>query len=118
MLDFDLTATTVGQYMAAMRLSSNGTLKVATWNMAGDGSFTLVDEDAAGPASALAVRALSPLHAAVAVRTQEGFLKTILWELDLGNLTRRGDSTGLKNPDSIWNDVAIDRMRLTGLRSA
>lgn len=113
-LDFDLTMINTEQVMAVSRLTSNGSLKLATWNMSNDGSFTLIDEDAAGGVSALGVQSLFSGHAAVVVRTQENFLKTIIWELASGSLTRRGDATGLKNPDSVWDDSAIERMRLTG----
>lgn len=113
-LDLDLTMVGLDQVMGIMRLTANGTLKLATWNLADDGGFTLIHEDSAGGVSALAVQALSGQRAAVAVRTQENFLKAIVWELDQGHLTRRGGATGLKNPDSVWKENDIERMRLTG----
>lgn len=84
-------------YVTAVRTAS-GNLKLISWYLQPDGSLVRL-QDSGNTAGAISEIALSGLsiqdrrHVVTAVRTEQGRLKVILWEVDQqGEITRRGDS--------------------------
>ncbi|MEM6251834.1 MAG: hypothetical protein AAF821_02830 [Cyanobacteria bacterium P01_D01_bin.156] len=86
-----------GVYVTAVR-TTNGNLKLISWRLNNNGSLTRLDDsgNSAGAVSEIDLSGLShqgQRHVVTSVRTAQGKLKLIVWQVNPdGTITRRGDS--------------------------
>jgi subtilisin family serine protease len=121
----ELDALTNTLFLSACR-TSEGTLKLISWRLEADGSLTRLSDsgNAAGAVSEISLIEASrpgPGHRAVtSVRTAEGTLKLIVWDIaDDGTIERREGSGGAAGAATMIRSVLDEDNRvITAVRAA